>query len=115
MFSLSFILVGDLFFPFLSHLKKQLLSHLPGSLPKEHWQSNYNFKVPFAILEHNYNFGKQNQIFDSVNNPFSLKYIPRALLSHYKVFKGLPTSELQLVRLGHSDMVAQSTLEIRKS
>jgi hypothetical protein len=41
--------------------------------PMEHWQFNYNFKVSFAILEHNHNFGKQNP---TLNNPFSLKSIP---------------------------------------
>jgi hypothetical protein len=74
----------------------------------EHWEFNCNFKVSLVAPEYNHNF-------KSVNNPFSLKPTPIALLSCYKVFKGLPTSELQLVRLGHSEMVAQSTLEIQKT
>jgi hypothetical protein len=36
----------------------------------EHWQFHHNFKVSFAILDNNHNFGKQNPI---LNNPFSLK------------------------------------------
>jgi hypothetical protein len=52
--------------------------------------------------------------FNSVNNPFSLKSTPKALLSCYKVFKCLPTFELQLASLGHSEMAAQSTQKLWK-
>ena len=71
--------------------------------------------LPYWITVRNLRASLAKYTYKSVNNPFSLKPTPIALLSCYKVFKGLPTSELQLVRLGHSDMVAQSTLEIRKS
>jgi hypothetical protein len=40
----------------------------------------------FAILEHDYNFEKQNPV---LNNPLSLKSIPKALLSYYKVLLGM--------------------------
>jgi hypothetical protein len=39
----------------------------------EHWQFKHNLQVSLVTPEHNHNFGKQNPIFKSVNNPFSLK------------------------------------------